>query len=83
MRNVIIDLQKSVTSKLKLTIVDEEGVKHSKNSNTEIMAYAIDVVVKLFVSSLLRYLDWFRNINDRKWFYVIMFLLVCSVFIIC
>ena len=56
MRDIIINLQKSDTWEIQLTI-DEQRVMHSKSDNIEFMSYdnANEVVNELFQSLLSKY----------------------------
>ena len=80
LRDIIINLQKSDTWQIQLTIainfisskhVDEERVIHSKSNDIKFMLYnnTNKVVNKLFDSFFFKIPIWFRNINERKGFY--------------
>ena len=76
LRDIIINLQKSDTWKIQLTIainfisskdVDEERVMHAKSDNIEFMPYDdTHEVLMNFSSHFFQDTKWFRNINESE-----------------
>ena len=81
MRDIIIDLQKSGTWKIQLTIAinfvsskdtDDEQVMHSGNNNVEVMTYdnANEVIEEIFESLFSRYqIGSETSVKEREQFY--------------
>ena len=73
MRDIIINLQKSGTWKVQLTIaisfISSKVVnqEHSQSHNTEFMNFdgGNDVVEENFSSHFLEIQTWFRNMNEK------------------